>query len=133
MYVFQFFLYSGSGGGNRMNLVLRLILAFVSIITFAYIIRKIRKSQVQIVDMSFWIIFSLILIVISVFPAIAFWGANLLQIATTVNFVFLAVIFLLILQLFSLSIKVSKMDSRIKELVSEIALYKKEEKEKKST
>ena len=116
-----------------MNLVLRLILAFVSIITFAYIIRKIRKSQVQIVDMSFWIIFSLILIVISVFPAIAFWGANLLQIATTVNFVFLAVIFLLILQLFSLSIKVSKMDSRIKELVSEIALYKKEEKEKKST
>ncbi|MBP3489077.1 MAG: DUF2304 domain-containing protein [Roseburia sp.] len=105
-----------------MSVLLRVILVLVALGTFRYIIRKIRKSQAQIVDMGFWIIFSIILIIIALFPQIAFFMADVLQIATTVNFVFLAVIFLLLVQLFLLSIKVSKLESRVKELAGEVAL-----------
>lgn len=111
-----------------MNLLFRIILLTVSIGTFCYIVRKIRKSQVQITDVSFWVFFSFVLIVIALRPQIAVFMSGILQIATTVNFVFLTVIFLLLLQVFLLSIKVSKLESRIKELTSEIALdnYKKD-------
>lgn len=107
----------------------RIILLIVSVGTFYYIIRKIRKSQVQITDISFWIFFSFVLIIIALVPKIAIYMAKIFQVATTVNFVFLTVIFLLLLQLFLLSIKVSKLESRLKELTGEIALsdYKKHE------
>lgn len=105
-----------------MSIIFRVILLIVSIGTFCYIIRKIRKSQVQITDISFWIFLSLVLIIIALVPQIAIYMAKILQIATTVNFVFLTVIFLLLLQLFLLSIKVSKLENRLKELASEIAL-----------
>ncbi len=105
-----------------MSVLLRIILVLAAIGTFWYIIRKIRKSQTQIEDMGFWIAFSIILIIIAVFPQIAIFMANVLQIATTVNFVFLAVTFLLLFQLFLLSIKVSKLESRVKELAGEVAL-----------
>lgn len=105
-----------------MSLLLRIILIIVSIGTFFYMVRKIRKSQVQIIDVSFWIIFSLVLIIIALVPKIALFMADVLQVATTVNFVFLTVIFLLLLQVFLLSIKVSKLESKLKELAGEIAL-----------
>lgn len=113
-----------------MSIILRLILLTVSLITFFYIVRKIRKSQVQLTDVSFWVLFSFVLVIIAVFPSIAYFMAGLLQIMTTVNFIFLAVIFLLLLQLFLLSIKVSKMESKMKELAGEVALqnYGKDEK-----
>lgn len=105
-----------------MSIILRVILLLGSAGTFFYIIRKIRKSQVQIADMCFWVFFSLILIIIASFPEIAIFMAQVLQIATTVNFVFLVVIFLLLIQIFSLSIRVSKLDSKVKELAGEVAL-----------
>lgn len=112
-----------------MSIIFRVILLVVSIGTFCYIIRKIRKSQVQITDISFWIFLSLVLIIIALVPQIAIYMAKILQIATTVNFVFLTVIFLLLLQLFLLSIKVSKLENRLNELTGEIALshYKQHE------
>lgn len=113
-----------------MSIVLRLILLLVSFGTFCYIIRKIRKSQIQIIDVSFWIFFSLVLIIIAIIPQIAIYMSGVLQIATTVNFIFLSVIFLLLLQLFLLSIKVSKLESKMKELTSEIALQNFEMSEK---
>lgn len=112
-----------------MSVLLQIILVLAALGTFWYIVRKIRKSQAQIVDMGFWIVFSIVLIIIALFPRIAFFMADVLQIETTVNFVFLAVIFLLLVQLFLLSIKVSKLGSRVKELVGEIALKNYEDKE----
>lgn len=105
-----------------MSASLKLFMIMTSISTFAYIIRKIRKSQVQIADMCFWVFFSLALIVMAVFPSVAKLLADLLGIATVVNFVFLAVIFLLLMQLFFISVKLSKLESKMIDLAGEIAL-----------
>ena len=105
-----------------MSLGLKIVMILISVGTFAYVIRKIRKSQAQIVDMSFWVIFSLALIMMVLFPELVGKVANIIGIASTINFVFLAVIFLLLLELFFLCIKISKLESKIVDLAGEIAM-----------
>lgn len=105
-----------------MSIGLRVILIVVSLGTFAYMMRKIRKSQVRIVDANFWILFSLALIVLAIFPNLAKFLSEIIGVASTVNFVFLVVIFLLLVGLFSLSIKVSKLESKIIDMAGEISI-----------
>lgn len=110
-----------------MSSSLKLFMVIISISTFAYIIRKIRKAQVQITDMCFWVFFSIALIGLAIFPEAARGMADLLEIATAVNFVFLAVIFLLMMELFFISVKISKLESKIIDLAGEIAIQEEKE------
>ena len=54
-----------------MSQVFRAILIIVSVITFFYIARKLKKSQVEGYDAIFWLVFSAVLILLSVLPGIA--------------------------------------------------------------
>ena len=65
-------------GGITMSWVLRAILILASVLTCFWILRKIRKSQVRIEDSVFWLLFSLGLIVLSLFPQLADWAAGLI-------------------------------------------------------
>lgn len=105
-----------------MTVSLRIVLLVICLITFWYVVRKIRKSQIQIEDAVFWIILSFVLLILAVFPSIARLGARILGVLTVTNFVFLAIIFVLLIKLFSLSIHLSQMDNRIKQLAQQIAL-----------
>lgn len=90
--------------------------------TTALIMRRIRQSKLQIEDSIFWIGFSFILILFSIFPQIPAILARMAGTYTTANFIFLAVIFLLIVKMFHMSIKMSQLETRVKELVQEMAL-----------
>lgn len=105
-----------------MTTILRIVLIIVCFLTCYYALYKIRKAQMQIEDSLFWIIFSLILVIISIFPKIAFFLADLLGIGSAVNFVFLATIFILIFKVFSISIKMSQLEYKIKNLVQQMAI-----------
>lgn len=105
-----------------MSNILRIVLIMVCLLTCYYALRKIRKSQMQIEDSIFWILFSIILVIISIVPNIAYFLAHLLGIGSPVNFVFLVVIFIMIFKVFSLSIKISQLEYRIKNLVQQIAI-----------
>jgi len=107
-----------------MSLLLRVNLILVCLFTLWYVIRKIRKSQVQIGDTVFWVCFAVYLFILSIFPALGMYAANLLGIDSTVNFVFLSIIFVLLAKLFWMSIQVSQMEGKIIELVQYIALSK---------
>ena len=50
-----------------MSIGLRVILISISIMTMVYMLRKIKQSKLQIEYSIFWIFFSFILIVISIF------------------------------------------------------------------
>jgi len=76
----------------------------------------------QIEDSLFWIFFSIILVLVSIFPDIAYFISRLLGIGTPVNFVFLAMIFILLFKVFSMSIKISQLEYKIKNLVQQIAI-----------
>ena len=92
-----------------MTTILRIVLIIVCFLTCYYALYKIRKSQMQIEDAIFWILFSITLVIISIVPHIAYFLANLLGIGSPVNFVFLSVIFIMIFKVFSISIKMSQL------------------------
>ena len=105
-----------------MSWVLRVVLIFASLGTTFFMIKRIRQSKLQIEDSIFWIVFSLLLIILSVFPRLADLLANALGIYSTVNFVFLFFIFILLIKQFLLTIKLSQMETKMRGLAQKIAI-----------
>ena len=108
-----------------MTMVLRVMLICASVLTTVMMMRKIRHSKVQIEDSLFWVLFSLLLVVLSLFPGLADAMAGLVGTMSTVNFIFLFIIFILMVKLFNMTIKMSQLETRFKELVQRIALDEK--------
>ena len=86
-----------------MSWQLRIILVIVCILVCAFTLRKIKKAQMQIEDSLFWIVMSFALVILSIFPGIAEMLSKVLGIESTVNCVFLIMIFIMFLKIFMLS------------------------------
>lgn len=109
-----------------MSLPLRAVLFAASIVSCIYVARKLRKSQIQVMDTFFWIALAMACILLSVFPGIASVLSVFMGFQAPVNFVFLFMIFILLLRCFLLSIRVSQLEAKITELTQEIAIHEKE-------
>ncbi len=109
-----------------MSLTLRIFLIVSSVISVIYTLKKIRKTQMNIDDSLYWIIMSVLLLILSVFPQIAEWAAKLFGFVGTVNFVFFFMIFSVIVKLFQIAIDLSVTKHRLNSLVQKIAIYNKE-------
>lgn len=107
-----------------MTLTLRVVLVLVSLMTLLFVMRKVRSSKIRLEDSMAWILFSGVLFFLSVFPGIFDFLAELAGVYSTVNFVFLFFIFVLLILCFSLNMKVSQMDTKIKELTQLLAIEK---------
>ena len=105
------------------SLVFRIALIVCSILTTVFMIKKIRNSKLQIEHAIFWLMFAFLLIVISLFPQLTIWGAKLLGIYSSTNFIFLLII--VIIKLFMATIEISNLEYRIKELSQKIAIDEK--------
>ena len=110
-----------------MDWSLRLLLLLAAVLTLAYFLVKIRKNRLQIDFAIFWSLFSGLLVVIAIFPGIVSFAAKQIGIVSPANLVFLAIIFMLILRLFSLTVKLSKMNEQINTLAQHIAIKEKDE------
>lgn len=107
---------------NEISLAVRVLLITGSLLTVVLMLRRIRSSRVQIRDSIFWILFSALLIVLSVVPELGIWAAQALGIESPINFVFLVIIFLLLIQLFLLNVRISQLENRLRTLAQHIAL-----------
>lgn len=105
-----------------MTVVFRVVLLLASIGTMLFMLKRIRHAKIQIEDSLFWILFSALLLILSVFPGIADFMAGVVGIYSTVNFIFLFFIFILLIREFSLTIKVSQLENKLKELTQAIAI-----------
>ena len=105
-----------------MSIAFRALLMLVSLAAFAYVIRQIRRSRMQIEDTVFWVLFSLAILLLSLFPGVAIWASELLGIMSPANFVFLGFLFITIAQLFRLSVRLSRLDHKVRTLTQELAL-----------
>jgi hypothetical protein len=114
---------------DMMTMKLRIALILVSLATFCLIIRRIRQSKVQIESAIFWILLAMVLVVYSIFPQVADLCAGLLGIYATTNFLFLFAIFVLIVKVFLMTIHISQLESKVKELVQLMALEEKKHEE----
>lgn len=109
-----------------MSWTLRICLIVACIIACVYVLRRIRRSQMAIEDAVYWIVVSIALVIISIFPQIPDFLSDLLGIQAPSNFVFLAVIFVVIVKLFSLSLEVSLLKQKLKSMIQNVAIREKE-------
>lgn len=112
-----------------MTVMLRICLIVASILTMFGIMHKIRRSKVRIEDSIYWVLFSIILIIFSVFPQVAYWLSDLVGTYSPSNFIFTLVIFLLLVKIFSMTVRMSQLETRLQELVQKIALDEVRQKE----
>lgn len=105
-----------------MNSLFVCVLVFGAIVSFVFILRKIRKSEISISDATFWFLFAFSLVLFAVFPQVAFFLSSALGMQAPSNFVFLYVIAVLVLKLFMMTVEVAKLRTRLSRLVQEQAL-----------
>lgn len=105
---------------------LQLILIIGCIFTYWYIIRKVKKSNVRIDDIIIWIIGIVTFLVCSIFPQIPTFISDLLGFESPANSIFCLVIFFLFIMVFLLTIRVSQLQEKIKELTHTLALVDKQ-------
>ncbi len=105
-----------------MNLGLIIILVVASLITAVFVVRKIRKSQFKIGDSLYWLLFCLLLLVMSVFPDVIAFVSNLVGFESPSNFIFVAIIFLLLVKIFLLDVRVAKNEDRIARFAQKYSL-----------
>lgn len=101
---------------------LRIFLILGSVLTGFYVLRKIRRSRMKTENALFWIFFSLILVLLGIFPGIAGWCAGLLGVQSTVNLVYLVVIFLLVLKIFFQDQRLSRTEAQINRMAQSYAI-----------
>ena len=112
-----------------MPVILRIVLIISSVLMLIYMLKKVKKSKLQIEHTIFWIILGVFLILISLVPQIIYLFAYLLGIQSPVNLILAFIIFVLLIKQFLMTIEVSQLEIKIRELVEEIALKEKNDEE----
>ena len=95
-----------------MGLKLQLVSIFASLMTFVFVIKKIQKHGLNIDDAIMWILWSILLLIISVFPQIPTWISKQLGFMSTSNFIFCVFIFFLYIMLFTQTAQISKLKEK---------------------
>ena len=108
-----------------MSITIRILLVLVSVLTFFWLMHRIRKEKLLISDAVFWILFSAGLLLLSIFPQVIIWAAGLLGFYSPVNLILILIIFILLLKMFTLSLHISHTDCKLRQTVQEMALLEK--------
>ena len=109
-----------------MTPLFRVVLVVVSIGTLATVLKRIQKAKLTIEDSIFWILLAMMFVVVALFPIVPDTLARLLGIYSTANFLFLFMIFILLMRMFSMSMRISTLEDKIRKLVQELALRDKD-------
>lgn len=101
---------------------LRVILLIAAIGLVVFLLHSIKKSKMSIEDALFWMGFSFLILLMSIFPEIPSVLSDTIGFMSPVNFVFLFFIFVLIIRDFLSNRRISQLENRVKELTQQIAL-----------
>lgn len=105
-----------------MSLTLRILLIIGSVLTCVYVLSRVRKSRMKAEDSIFWLLFSLLLVLLGAFPGIVTNLADLIGIQSPINLLYLIILFLLILKIFRQDQRIARQQARITALTQRYAL-----------
>lgn len=105
-----------------MTLAFRLLLIAGAVLILAVMMRKIRRSEVKISDSLFWFFFVASLVILAIFPEIAFFFSGLLGVESPANLLFLYVIAVMVIREFMSTAEISRLRSKVTALTQELAL-----------
>ena len=107
-----------------MSVALRFLLIVFSLATMVFCVRKIRASSMLIDDALFWFMLTVTISLLAVFPQIGVALSAWLGIESPANLVFLVMIFLLMVKVFSQALRLAQMQTKLERTVQELALQK---------
>lgn len=110
-----------------MSLGIRIVLIICALGLLVFVLFNIRKSKLRIEDSLFWFILSAFILLLAVFPGIASTCSRFFKFQAPVNFVFLAFIAILLVKCFTMSIRVSHLETKLDELVQRIAIAQRDD------
>ncbi len=105
-------------------------LIIVCIVTLFFVIRKIKKSQFKIGDTLYWLFFCALLLLMGIFPKAVSWVSDIIGFEASSNFVFVAIIFLLLIKIFLLDARLAKVEDKQIKLAQKYAIDKEQKKDK---
>lgn len=109
-----------------MNIRIQIIVAVFILGALAIIVNMIRKKALELRYALAWLGVGVGVLVLDIFPGLMGIVSKMLGIASPVNMLFFFGFCFSLIIIFVLTIAVSRMSIRIKELAQEIALYKKD-------
>ena len=112
-----------------MSITMRILLIAGSLLTAFYVLRRVRKSRMRTEDSVFWLVFSLILVLMGLLPNLVTRLAARIGVMSAANLVFLIVIFLLIIKLFLMDQRISALQRQTTETAQAAAIREMKEKE----
>lgn len=105
-----------------MPLILRILLFISSLLSFIFVTRRLKKSEVKLYDTTFWIILSTVFVILSIFPGLGIGLAQLVGVQSPINFIFLIIIFCLLAHCFIQSLRFSALEDKFERFVEKDAL-----------
>ena len=105
------------------------LLIFGAILMTYYILKRIRQSKLQIEYAIFWIVFSGVLLIFSIFPFLVAVFTRMIGMELPVNFIFLLFILILILKAFFQTIETSALENKVRNLTQRLAIEEKDRQE----
>ena len=112
-----------------MSPVFQGLLIFGAVLMTYYILKRIRQSKLQIEYAIFWIVFSGILLIFSLFPFLVALLTRMIGMELPVNFIFLFFILILILKAFFQTIETSALENKVRNLTQRLAIEEKDRQE----
>ena len=109
-----------------MNIRIQIIVAVFIILALGIIVNMIRKKALELRYALAWLGVGVGVLILDIFPVLMEVISKMLGIESTINMLFFLGFCFSLIIIFVLTIAVSRMSIRIKELAQELALYKKE-------
>lgn len=107
-----------------MSLSLRVVLIGSAAVVLLFVVRKLKKSQMQALDSLFWLLFSSSFLIMGIFPGIAISCSKFFGFVSPSNLVFLYVTAVLVVRDFCNSLRLARLEERLNSLVQAVALEK---------
>lgn len=113
-----------------MNIKIQIIIAIGVLIALTVIVNMIRRKRLELRYALVWILVGVGILILDCFPELIGWISKQLGIASPVNMLFFMGFCFSLVIIFVLTMAMSRMSIRIKQLAQELAIYEKENKEK---
>ena len=105
-----------------MSDLVRIVLIIGAVFTFLFVLKGVKKAKFKAQETFFWLLISFLFVLLGVFPGIADWLSKKLGVMSPINLVFLVVIFLLLIKVFTMDRKLAKTEHQLTEMTQKIAI-----------
>ena len=110
-----------------MSLTLRILLLLGAVWVLTYVLRSVRRSRMKTADSFSWIALMVFFVVIGAFPGLIITLAGWIGVESPANLLFLLVVALLIIKVFTMDRKISKLQHQVLEQAQHAAIMECEE------